>query len=66
MVASEMSVLLMTVFQSSAAARLKVVPLVELVPFLFSICSTAAWSVAFTVTLNVVALVTSTLEEVNV
>ena len=59
-VASDMSALPITVFQSSAAARLNVVPPTELVPFLFRIGLMAALSVLDKVIVNEVAEVIST------
>ena len=59
-VVSEISVLPITVFQSSAAARLYVVPPVELAPFLLTIWLTAALSVALNVIANAVPEVIST------
>ncbi len=60
LVASEMSMLPMTLSQSSAAARLYVVPPVELVPFLFISAATAVASAPVRVMLKLVALVIST------
>jgi hypothetical protein len=48
--------------QSSAAARLYVVPLVELVPFLLAICEMPALSVALRVSVKLVPEVISTLD----
>ena len=60
-IASEISVLPITVFQSSAAARLYVVPPVELVPFLLMYWLMMALSVALNVIEKLVPSVISTL-----
>ncbi len=65
-VASVVSLVVTLLSQSSVAAILKLVPPVELLPFLFRIWLSAPLSVAFKVIENAVLLVAVTLEVVSV